>query len=75
MARRYSGRAMNTRSDHPARWAYRGVWAVLTRWLHVPQEPPALPALSGEQIEALRKVAGEKAVGKPIVKRSISASP
>jgi membrane protein YdbS with pleckstrin-like domain len=35
-------------------WLYHGVWAVLVRWFRVPADPPALPVLSGENIQAFK---------------------
>ena len=35
-------------------WVYRGIWAILTRWLRVPATPPDLPAAQGEVVEKFR---------------------
>jgi membrane protein YdbS with pleckstrin-like domain len=35
-------------------WLYHGVWAVLVRWFRVPAEPPTLPIMGGETIQAFR---------------------
>lgn len=37
-----------------AAWVYEGVWAVLTRWLRVPRNPPELPLARGEEPLMLR---------------------
>jgi membrane protein YdbS with pleckstrin-like domain len=45
-------------TDRAAAWVYGGIWAVLTRWFHVPQDPPLLPTHPGEQCEAFQPSAG-----------------
>lgn len=37
---------------------YRGLWGVLTRWFHVPRQPPALPPTSGEIVDAFKPSRG-----------------
>ncbi len=33
------------------KWCYRGVWGVLTQYFHLPDAPPTLPSMEGEEIE------------------------
>jgi membrane protein YdbS with pleckstrin-like domain len=40
------------------RWAYRGIWGVLTGWFRVPQHPPTLPTPPGEEPDAFRPARG-----------------
>jgi membrane protein YdbS with pleckstrin-like domain len=35
-----------------SRWVYRGVWSILVRWFHVPNEPPTLPVPAGERLDS-----------------------
>jgi membrane protein YdbS with pleckstrin-like domain len=39
-------------------WLYHGVWRVLVRWFRVPAEPPTLPAVAEERIQAYRPAPG-----------------
>lgn len=48
---------MNHRVEAVSKWCYRGLWGVLTRWFHVPAEPPALPDHVGE-VEAFQPANG-----------------
>ena len=45
---------MNRNVEHAAAWMYRGVWGLLTRWFRVPQQPPSLPTVPGEQLQSFR---------------------
>src|SRR5262245_17579438 len=49
---------MSPHVERASRWMYRGLWAVLVRWFHVPDQPPTLPALPGEAIESFRPAEG-----------------
>ncbi len=44
--------------DSTARWVYRGVWGVLTRWFRVPRQPPQLPQRQGESVQSFGPAAG-----------------
>ena len=41
-----------------AAWVYTGVWAVLTRLLRVPAQPPSIPVQGGGLLEQLRPADG-----------------
>ncbi len=45
---------MSGQVDRASQWMYRGIWRVLTDWFRVPEHPPSLPALPGEQIQSFR---------------------
>jgi len=45
---------MSRNLNHAASWMYRGVWGMLTRWFRVPQQPPTLPVLPGEELQSFR---------------------
>lgn len=49
---------MSERIEQVSQWCYRGVWGILTRWFRVPDQPPTLPAMSGETITAFQPDAG-----------------
>jgi uncharacterized membrane protein YdbT with pleckstrin-like domain len=49
---------VNVRAHETGRWIYQGVWAVLVRWLRVPDRPPQLPAAAGERIDVFQPAAG-----------------
>jgi len=40
--------------EEATRWIYGGIWGVLVQWFRVPEEPPTLPARSGERVESFR---------------------
>lgn len=44
--------------DRASEWIYHGVWAVLVRWFRVPPEPPTLPTMANEKIQAFRPADG-----------------
>jgi membrane protein YdbS with pleckstrin-like domain len=41
------------RMHQACQWCYRGVWGLLTPYFKLPQSPPNLPTLEGEQVEYL----------------------
>ncbi len=43
---------MSERGERAAEWMYRGVWRVLTNCFKVPEQPPTLPADSGDFIKS-----------------------
>jgi len=45
---------MKPNVERAANWMYRGIWGVLTKWFHVPEQPPTLPAPQGEVLQAFR---------------------
>lgn len=49
---------MSKRVDDVSKWFYRGLWGVLSRWFQVPQQPPTLPARTGEAVESFQPAAG-----------------
>jgi membrane protein YdbS with pleckstrin-like domain len=49
---------MSRNVEHAASWMYRGVWGLLTRWFRVPQHPPTLPTVPGEQLQSFRPSEG-----------------
>ena len=44
--------------DRAATWMYRGVWGVLTKWFRVPEHPPDLPVMPGENLQTFRPSPG-----------------
>lgn len=49
---------MSPHVERASRWIYGGLWGVLVRWFKVPDQPPALPAPSGETMESFRPAEG-----------------
>jgi uncharacterized membrane protein YdbT with pleckstrin-like domain len=49
---------MNGRVERVSARFYQGLWGILTRWFRVPQEPPRLPALEGEVVDAFQPAEG-----------------
>jgi len=49
---------MKRRIEQASQWCYRGLWGVLTRWFHVPDQPPSLPSHDGETVEAFQPSEG-----------------
>lgn len=49
---------MSARVERISARFYQGLWGVLTRWFRVPQEPPRLPAVEGELVEAFQPAEG-----------------
>ncbi len=50
---------MKPKIEEASQWCYRGVWGVLTRWFHVPHQPPTLPASAqDEQIRSFKPSEG-----------------
>src|SRR5688572_3553522 len=49
---------MTRNVERTAAWMYRGVWGVLTRWFRVPEHPPSLPALPGEELQSFKPSEG-----------------
>jgi len=46
------------RENRPAKQVYRGIWAILARFFKVPERPPSLLAVGGEQIDSFRPSPG-----------------
>ncbi len=44
--------------NRASRWIYQGVWGVLVRWFRVPDRPPQLPCLPGDELESFRPSEG-----------------
>jgi len=44
--------------EEASRWVYQGIWAILVRWFRVPESPPTLPVLPGEELEVFRPAPG-----------------
>src|SRR5688572_13576251 len=49
---------MSRRVEEATAWVYRGVWGALTKWFHVPAEPPSLPVRQGDALQSFRPAAG-----------------
>jgi len=49
---------MNGRVEQLTNWCYGGLWGILTGWFRVPQQPPSLPSLHGEQHDTFRPADG-----------------
>lgn len=41
-----------------SRWCYQGIWAVLTRWMLVPQEPPHIRGADDQNVRSFRPSEG-----------------
>jgi membrane protein YdbS with pleckstrin-like domain len=44
--------------DRASRWVYQGLWGVLVKWFRVPDRPPELPCLPGDELQAFRPSTG-----------------
>jgi len=44
--------------DRASRWIYSGIWAVLVRWFHMPEEPPSLPGGAHDAARSFRPSEG-----------------
>ena len=49
---------MTRNVERTAAWMYRGVWGVLSRWFRVPEHPPNLPTLPGEELKSFKPSEG-----------------
>jgi membrane protein YdbS with pleckstrin-like domain len=49
---------MSQQLARASEWLYHGVWRILVRWFRVPAEPPVLPSLANEPIQAYRPAEG-----------------
>lgn len=51
---------MNTEGTvhRASQWCYRGVWSMVTKWMHVPPTPPELTGADDLRIQAFRPAAG-----------------
>ena len=45
-------------AERRAKWAYQGIWAILTKWFKVPAHPPSLPAETGVTMRSFRPSEG-----------------
>lgn len=41
-----------------SKWCYRGIWGIVTRWLHVPEQPPHLTGADDTSIKSFRPADG-----------------
>lgn len=49
---------MRQHVDRASRWIYSGIWAVLVRWLQVPDHPPTIPSGSNDATRSFRPAEG-----------------
>ncbi len=49
---------MNSGHQLAAAWVYRGIWKRLVRWFRIPDQPPELPAGTGQNVQAFRPSEG-----------------
>jgi membrane protein YdbS with pleckstrin-like domain len=49
---------MKQQVERASQWIYSGLWAVLVRWFHVPDQPPSLPGASGLEARSFRPAEG-----------------
>lgn len=49
---------MKQKVHEMSRWAYRGIWGVMTGWFRLPQEPPQLPVAPGDFCETFQPSRG-----------------
>ena len=50
---------MKPKIEEASQWCYRGIWGALTRWFHVPRQPPTLPASAhDEQVRSFKPAEG-----------------
>ena len=45
---------MKEQVERASQWCYRGLWGILTRWFHVPEQPPTLPTATDHPVEAFK---------------------
>ncbi len=41
-----------------SKWCYRGVWGIVTKWLHVPEDPPIISGADDASVRSFRPAEG-----------------